>query len=135
MTATLNDFTKEELIALAPEYAVELKSGMTKPAIIKAFEEDGVSAELINALRTPTEDDEPVEDAPVVEVEAPADEEDEDLVLVRMIRTNGTYQVRGYTFRRDHPFVLVKESDADYLCGEHEGFRMATPKEAKEYYS
>lgn len=136
MTATLNDFTKDELVALAPEFAVELKAGMTKAAIVKEYDENGVTAELINSLRAPVEE-EPVE-APLeleeVSAEEP-EEEEEELTLVRMTRTNGTYQIRGYTFRRDHPFALVKEEDADYLIEVDGGFRMASPKEAREYYS
>lgn len=133
---TLNDFTKDELVALAPEYAVELKSGMSKAAIVKAFEDDGVTAELINSMRAPAEE---VEEAPLdldeVPAEEPEEDEDEELVLIRMTRTNGTYQIRGYTFKRDHPFALVKEKDADYLVEIDGGFRMASPKEAREYYS
>lgn len=136
----LNGYTKAELLAAAEQFGVEVKTNAAKNDIIAALELDGVNKALIEGFR-PAEDDAPVEEvydnggilAPVVEAEAPADEEE--LFLVRMTRTNGTYQVRGYTFKRDHPFVLVKESDVDYLIDVEEGFRMATPKEAKEYYS
>jgi hypothetical protein len=52
-----------------------------------------------------------------------------------MIRANNTYQIRGYTFKQSHPFALVKEKDADYLIEVDGGFRMASPKEAREFYA
>lgn len=130
----LNVYTKAELLAAAEQFGVDVKPSASKGDIIAALDLDGVNKELIEGFNT-VDDDAPVEDAPVpaeAEVEA---EEEEDMVLVRMTRTNGTYQIRGYTFKRDHPFGLVKESDADFLIEEHEGFRMASPKEAREYYS
>lgn len=136
-TATqLNDLTKLELLAAAEQFGVDAKSSMSKGDLVAALDLDGVTIELIRGF-APVEDDESAE-APVEIEEAPAeeaDDEEEDVHLLRMTRTNGTYEIRGYVFKRDHPFALVKESDADYLIEVDGGFRVASPKEAREYYS
>jgi hypothetical protein len=134
-------FTKEELVAYADEFGVEVKHSWTKKAVAKAFAEDGVTVALINGFKPDTAEElkeaglQPVtpgelEPAPVVEV---ADEDD--LVLVRMTRANRSYEVRGHRYTTEHPFALVTEATADFLIEVETGFRMATPKEAREYYS
>jgi hypothetical protein len=105
---------------------------MTKDALIAELLADGVTLELINDQPAPEEDPEP----PVEDAEENAPVEDEaDLVLVRMVRANNTYQIRGYTFTMEHPYALVSEKDADYLIEVDRGFRMASPAEARSYYS
>jgi len=69
------------------------------------------------------------------EVEEEPGQEEENLVLVRMTRSNYTYEVRGYKFTREHPFGLVTEEDADYLVEVEGGFQMATPSEARSFYN
>lgn len=135
MATKLTDYKKEELVAYAEEFGVELKPGMLKDAIVAAFENDGVTVELIQGFHPDA--DEPVEDE-VVEETAPVEEEpvdEADLVLVKMVRSNHSYEVRGYRFTREHPYGLVTEEDADYLIEHDGGFQMASPKEARAYYS
>jgi hypothetical protein len=131
---TLSDYTKAELTAYAEEFGVEVKAGMTKDAIVAAFDEDGVTVELIQAFHSTEEDEteDEVVDAPVVVEAAPVDTAP---VLLKMTRTNRTYEVRGYRFTKEHPYALVDEDDADFLIETVGGFAMATPKEAREYYS
>ena len=136
----LNKLTKEELLAAAEQFGVEFKRAMSKADLVAALTEDGVDVDLINGLKKIQEDaadDEfgALEPEPVQEDAGAQDEDDENLVLVRMIRANNTYQIRGYTFTRAHPYALVKENDADFLIERDGGFRMASPKEAREYYS
>jgi hypothetical protein len=52
-----------------------------------------------------------------------------------MTRQNGTYEVRGHKFTKVHPFLPVSEDDANYILDNIEGFKIATPREAEEYYS
>lgn len=135
---SLEEYTKEELLAFGEQFGVDVKKTMNKAAIVEAFNEDGVTPEIIDAERARQEEAAPVEefdDEPVVEAAEEDEDEDDDLILVRMIRANNTYEIRGYTFRATHPFALVKEKDADYLIERDGGFRMASPKEAKEFYS
>jgi hypothetical protein len=133
----LKALTAAELKAACDQFGVEGKKTATKAELISALLDDGVTAELI--LKDNQKDDEETEDEPAAEEfaepEAPVDEEDDDLVLIRMIRANNTYQIRGYQFTALHPFSLVKEKDADFLIEHDGGFRMASPKEAREFYS
>lgn len=132
----LTTLTKDELLAASEQFGVELKRSMSKSDLVQRLAEDGVTLSLIRGFNDNQDDDEESEDdfedaAPAVAEEV----DDEDLVLVRMIRANNTYQIRGYTFKREHPFALVTETDADYLIEHDGGFRMASPKEAKEFYN
>jgi hypothetical protein len=54
--------------------------------------------------------------------------------LVKMVRENPTFQIRGYKFSQSHPYALVTQEDAEYLVENIEGFYYATPKEAAEFY-
>lgn len=137
-------FNKPELLAAAEQFGTDVKKTISKPDLAQRLAEDGISVELIQNYNAEQEDYDPKElglhplqPGEVLEEEAVEEEEDEeeDLVLVRMTRVNRTYQIRGYTFKTDHPFALVKETDADYLIEVDGGFRMASPKEAREYYS
>lgn len=56
-------------------------------------------------------------------------------VLMKMVRENYYYEVAGYAFSKEHPFVLVDSTTADYLTEKEEGFRPASPKEAADFYS
>lgn len=135
VTEALATLTKDELGAAADQFGVEVKRSMSKADLVQRLAEDGVTLDLIRGFDAVEDEEEPVED--FIDEPAPVVEEDDDaeLVLVRMIRANNTYQIRGYTFKADHPFALVKEKDADYLIERDGGFRMASPKEAREYYS
>lgn len=133
----LNTLTKEELLAASDQFGVDdVKRSMNKAELVQRLAGDGVTLSLVQGLTGAQDDEEEPEDDEPVEENSPAAEEDEEenLVLVRMIRANNTYQIRGYTFKLDHPFALVKEGDADYLIENDGGFRMASPKEAREFY-
>jgi hypothetical protein len=56
-------------------------------------------------------------------------------VLVKMERQNPYYEVAGKTFTSDHPFVVMTADEAQQIFDFEEGFRIATPREASEYYS
>jgi hypothetical protein len=131
----LEDFTKDELLALAEEFGVEVKASMSKAVVVEAFKSDGVTPELINGLRQDAVEDEVEETVEVPAAPVEAEVEEEALVLIKMTRPNRSYEVRGYRFTQEHPFSLVTEDNADFLIETEGGFRMASPKEAREYYS
>jgi len=58
----------------------------------------------------------------------------ENSVLVKMERMNHSYQSMGYTFSQEHPFVAMPEDDAQRIFDTQDGFRLATPREAQEFY-
>jgi len=72
-----------------------------------------------------------------VEVEAPVSETAPvapEVILLKMERDNARYDVRGHKFTRDNPFALVQVDDASYILENIEGFKQASPREAKEFY-
>lgn len=140
---SIDDYTKDELLAYAEQFGTEVPKSISKKDLVERLTEDGVTLEVIQGFKPDTDEElieaglHPLAADEVLEAPAPVEEEDEDddLVLVKMTRPNGTYEVRGHRFKREHPFALVKEEDADYLIEVEGGFRMASPKEAREYYS
>jgi hypothetical protein len=55
-------------------------------------------------------------------------------VLIKMERGNPRYEIRGYKFTKEHPFLLVQRNDADVILKTF-GFRVATTDEVKRYYA
>lgn len=56
-------------------------------------------------------------------------------VVIKMERGNPRYEVRGYKFTKEHPFLVVSRPDADFIVNNVFGFRIATTEEVKKYYS
>jgi len=141
---TLN---KDVLQQVADEFGVAWShDNPTKSQMLKDFEEEGVTWDLYKkAFPDPTDEDEAEEEAyaqPVEEVDVEAvkaaavkAQQKPAMVLVKMERTNPTYEVRGYRFTQSHPYLVVKSDDADFLVQSKTGFRMATPSEVEQYYS
>lgn len=121
---------KEDLLKIAEDYGVDVKASDTKAIIIAAFAEDGVTwADVAKMDETVAQKDAELKDEPVDDSSAGEKQ------LLRMLRANGTYEVRGYKFTKEHPFVLVAAEDAEFITeNDPGGFRYATPKEAQAYY-
>lgn len=69
-------------------------------------------------------------DTPVVALDKP-----EPKILLRMNRANRRFETYGHTFTRESPILPVPESVAQLIMDTHEGFAIASPREAKEFYS
>ena len=141
---SFNQFKIEELRTIATEeFAVDVPADANKDQILAQMVESGVTWGMYERNHANDEQPEPEEESPKLETEkrkagrpAKAKQEvEEDKVLLKMTRENGTYQVRGITFTKRHPFALVRESDADWILQNLEGFQVAGPAEAKEFYS
>lgn len=121
---------KEDLLKIADDYGVDTKPTDTKAVIIGALLEDGVNWDDVAKMdKTVAEQDAILKEEKVVEkTNGPKQ-------LLKMLRANGTYEIRGVIFKREHPFALVPEEDAEYIVeNDPNGFRYATPKEAADYY-
>jgi hypothetical protein len=119
-----------ELREIAEAFAVELDGATKKADILARLVEEGVTDEVLGQF----EDAEHVE----AEVEAPAPKKVAagPQVLVKMLKANPTYEIRGHRFTSEHPYVAMSEDDAqDIFDLEPRGFAVATPKEVQEYYS
>lgn len=121
-----------ELRKVAEDFAVATDGLKSKADIIAALTEEGVTYSVYQKTMGITEEEKSVQTK-----ESKADSKNEqssDTVLVRMTRPNFRYDIMGHTFTKDHPFVAMTEKDAQAIFDKEEGFRLATPKEAQEFY-
>lgn len=128
----------DELKNVAAEFGVDVPEGASKPLIVGALADEGVTFDQYvmfrDADKEEPEEVEPIEDfveAPIKRVRK-ATEND---VLVKMDRMNYTFEVRGHKFTKEHPFVVMSADEAQEIFDSVPGFRIATPREASEYYS
>lgn len=119
-----------ELKGLAESFGVDTENAKTKKELIAALTEEGVTYESYAKFAG----------AETVELKIDKKKEKEILqpqktILVKMDRMNHSYQAMGYTFTQQHPFVAMSEDDAQRIFDTQTGFRLATPREAQEFYS
>ncbi len=121
-----------ELRKVADTFGVDISDVKTKQEISALLEEEGITFQMYNKFSNVEK-----EEVEVPEIEKKKREKvlkSENSVLVKMERSNHSYQIVGYTFSQDHPFVAMSESDAQRIFDTQQGFRLATPREAQEYY-
>lgn len=127
----------DELRKIADDFAVDVDPKDNKAIVIAKLSENGVTwdyyqKQLDDAEKAAANAD----NAPVAPVfDEPVEKAGEERVLLRMTRDNGTFEVRGVRFTRANPYAIVPESDADAILDMYEGFRIASPKEVREFYS
>jgi hypothetical protein len=123
-----------ELREVADSFGVDLAGAKTKKQVISSIEEEGVSFDLYQKFYNAEKDDSYIEAEIVSNPVGPRANAD-DVVLVKMERSNPTYQTAGFTFTREHPFVPMTSFQAQLIFDLEQGFRLATPREIQEYYS
>jgi hypothetical protein len=123
-----------ELKKIAEDFAVETEGLKNKADVIAALAEEGVTYSVYAKTLEKLEEAED-ESEEVLPRFDPKKSQSKDDVLVRMTRANFRYDILGYTFTKEHPFIAMKEEDAQKIFDMEEGFRLATPREAQEYYS
>lgn len=122
-----------ELKKIAEDFAVDVNGLKSKTDIIAALAEEGVTWSIYKkTLDNQEEEDMSVEVLPKFD---PKKDIKEDTVLVRMTRSNFRYDIMGYTFTKEHPFVAMSNDKAQAIFDKEEGFRLATPKEVQEFYN
>ncbi|NBW57327.1 hypothetical protein EBR43_06005 [bacterium] len=125
-----------ELREIAENFAVDTDGIKSKANIIAALAEEGVTwsvyQKTLDTVKEANEDafasEEVLPRLDTKSINA------EDTVLVRMTRENFRYDILGFTFTKEHPFVAMNENQAQEIFDKEEGFRLATPKEVQEYY-
>jgi UDP-N-acetyl-D-mannosaminuronate dehydrogenase len=122
-----------ELKKIAEDFGVDTDSVKGKPSLIAALAEEGVTWAVYE--KTIKSIDDSKEEMEVLPKFDPNKLQDKDTVLVRMTRANFRYDILGHTFTKEHPFVAMKEEDAQAIFDKEEGFRLATPKEAQDFYN
>jgi hypothetical protein len=59
----------------------------------------------------------------------------DDRTLLKMTRNNPVYEVRGYRFTRQMPYVFVQNADVDFLVEVEGGFAVAKPSEVEDFFN
>lgn len=131
---SFTDLKITELKKAADSFGVDLGTAKSKLEIVALLEEEGITYQMYDKFAN--SDKQEIE---ISEIEKKQREKKvmktENSVLVKMERMNHSYQAVGHTFSQEHPFVAMSESDAQTIFDTQPGFRLATPREAQEYYS
>ena len=124
-----------DLRKIAEDFGVDTEDLKNKNDIIASLAEEGVTwavyEKTIKDVENATEDI----SQEVLPKFDPNKEQPENTVLVRMTRANFRYDIMGFTFTKDHPFVAMDKENAQQIFDKEEGFRLANPKEVQEFYS
>jgi len=123
--SSLKQLNKAELLKLAAHFAVEVDPTSTNSDIINSLENDGIDYKTYKKF--------------FLDNDAPEELDAKEMfdgkpVLLKMERQNGTFETFGLLFTREHPYQLVSEQTAQEIIDSHDGFRLASPTEAKTYY-
>jgi hypothetical protein len=131
---SFSDLKISELKKAAESFGVDLDGSKTKTEIVALLEEEGITYQMYDKFTNSEK-----QEIEISEVEKKQREKKimktENSVLVKMDRGNHSYQAAGYTFSQDHPFVAMSETDAQRIFDTQQGFRLATPREAQEFYA
>ena len=127
---SFTDLKISELKKVADSFGVETTGLKTKQELSAALEEEGITFQMYSKFS-----DSEKQEFDIKQKSEKKSVNMENAVLVKMERGNHSYQSSGYTFTTEHPFIAMSESDAQRIFDTEEGFRLATPREAQEYYN
>jgi hypothetical protein len=123
-----------DLRKTAESFGVDTEGAKSKQEIAALLEEEGITYQMFEKFNGAEK-----EEIEIPEFEKQKREKKimktQNTVLVKMDRDNYSYQTMGYTFSQQHPFVAMNESEAQRIFDTQNGFRLATPREAQEYYN
>jgi hypothetical protein len=132
---SFDDLKKDQLVAAAVYFGVDHKKSDTKSVIAAALAEDGVTFAEYKRLVAKDETTQPKDVVPDAALSQPVETPAVSGQLVKMTRNNASFQIRGHTFTRQHPYRVVGGVDLDYILEQVSGFRLATPSEVQSYYN
>ena len=124
-----------ELKKIAEDFAVDTDGLKNKADVIAALAEEGVTWSVYNKTIEKMEEESEDMSVEVLPKFDPRADQPENTVLVRMTRANFRYDIAGFTFTKEHPFVAMNKDRAQEIFDKEEGFRLATPREVQEYYN
>jgi len=122
-----------ELKEIADDFGVDVEGLKGKANIIAAMADEGVTWALYS--KSNKDKAEAAEEIEILPKFDPKKKIEQDEVLVRMTRQNVRYDIQGFTFTREHPFVAMSNKKAQAIFDKEDGFRIATPKEVQDFYS
>lgn len=121
---SLQQLKKEELQKLAHKFEVQIDENTTKPELLTLLQEANITYSTYKKFFIDSEE--------VTEEES--NSFDTKPCLLKMERQNGSFEAFGKRFTKEHPYVVMSEEDAQDIIDSFEGFRLASPGEAKAYY-
>jgi parvulin-like peptidyl-prolyl isomerase len=130
---SFTDLKISDLKKAAESFGVDVSDIKSKQEIIARLEEEGISYQMYDKFSNTDKQEIKVSNIEKEKREAMTSKEPK--ILVKMDRANHSYQTMGYNFTQEHPFVAMPESHAQKIFDNNTGFRVATPKEAQEYYA
>jgi hypothetical protein len=136
----LENYKVADLKIIADEMGVDLGSLTKKAEILEELDANGITLALVkeHVFPEPESDPEPVA-APQRTVQSKEPNLSGETYVIKMTRNNRRWDAYGdsgavYTFTYEHPYQIVAADDADLIL-EETGFRLATPKELRDYYA
>jgi len=128
----------EELKDICEYFAVD--QGKNKTETLKNLEESGVTWDQWVKFQKMEEetkhDPEDIFDENKEKLEASEKFTTQSNVILKLVSKNFSFQVLGYTFTQKNPFVVMSAQKAqDIIDFYPESFRIATPREAEQFYS
>ncbi len=141
---SFNKLRVEELKEIAEFFVVDVEAaneehGPTKKELLAALAsgDEPVTWEDYETIYTPAKEaatpPKPAEAAKPAAKPEPVDTSG--YVLVKMERSNPSYQALGYTFTSRHPYHSVPKEVAEHLVQNVDGFRLALESEVADYYN
>jgi hypothetical protein len=124
-----------ELRKIAEDFGVDTETLKNKNDIVASLADEGVTWAVYQKTIKDVEDAKEDISHEILPKFDPKAEQPENTVLVRMTRANFRYDIMGFTFTKDHPFVAMDKEKAQEIFDKEEGFRLANPKEVQEFYS
>lgn len=124
-----------ELKKIAEDFGVDIEGVKNKKAVIAALAEEGVSWSVYSQANKDVREAAENLDQEILPRFDHTKEIAEDNVLVRMTRENFRYDIMGFTFTKQHPFVAMSKEKAQQIFDKEGGFRLANPKEVQDFYS
>ena len=103
-----------DLKKIAEDFGVEIEGLKNKTDIIAALSEEGVTWAVYQKTVEKLEEEEDM----ATEVIAKPDNKKanpDDTVLVKMERDNYRYDIQGFTFTKEHPFVAMDKEKAQEI--------------------
>lgn len=136
---SFDTMNKADLTEAAKTLGVSVAEEDTKADIKSKLDEAGLSFEDYEAVVSATGggvvSNDPGNVADSAEQPQEPDENGDEQVLVKMDRANHTYIAGTHTFTKSHPFIVMDKKEAETFVKEHEGFRLASPSEAENFYA
>jgi hypothetical protein len=138
----LENYKVNELKIIAEELGVDLGSLTKKAEILDELDANGITLGMVKEHVFPDPEPEPEAEAVVAPqrtVQTRKPNLSGETYVIKMTRNNRRWDAYGdsgaiYTFTYEHPYQIVAADDADLILEEF-GFRLATPKELRDYYA